>query len=402
MSSVADKRKIKMKPESLNSNLVPSNANKQTRSASSEEKMKLTWSKMNGKPNTPYSNVSQIPSTDEWTSSTDYSPSSRSFTISSASGSIDNENSSEQLAIRNVESKVIKTDLSNGEAVVNVNTGDRANRSTISLENNGDIKSPNQTGINKSNSLMADCSDISDYLENALFVSNGMTSDHGKTMRNGNHEQSSSPRVVSFQSPLNLSYGSERLLDNTDAEPSVTGFKPDIVTLDFVKSAAQTFKSSSASNNDDADSYSSLTSSFMSSVDSHDGSSIDSDVVENLYSKIAAATAKHKLKLMNSESGKVDPQQAERFDDKHLIEVASSAKCDDCGGTAFQPDQNTIKNDSRAGTVSQFCFVVKSPLFTCWVGYLTAFCRLSAKKLLKKMWQVTENTIVVEIKILQI
>ena len=334
-----------MKPENLKSDFTSSDPNQLTRSALREDETKLTWSKVNGKSSSgafPFANALDNPSTDDWTSSTDCSPSSRSYTVSSTSGSVDNVNSSQQIPLRNLEPKGIKPELPNGESPCTVNTGDKAYYPNTSCANIGRTSIADQDEIDKSNSLVSDCANISDYVENALHISNRLTPDQSKTKRNGESHGQPSFRINSFQSSSTLNSDTKRPLDITDAESSIADLKPDIVTLDFVKSAARTFNSTS-NDNDDAGSFSSLTSSFMSSVDSHDGSSIDSDVVENLYSKIAAATAKHKLKLTKSEPIEDNYQQKQTSNGD--LSDSPATKCINCNGVLIQTNLKINQND---------------------------------------------------------
>ena len=258
---------------------------KKKKKETGEEKPELTWSKLNGSTKitaTLFPDSAESPSADSWTSSTDYSPSSRSYTISTASGSIENENLS-QLPAKNKDQQ-IGSPLSN-------TSGLRNGHNTLNdKRDQHENDYPPSARLDGSQSAINDCSNIGDYVENAL-LSTSLTSFLSRDSLKGTEEAHPTTQ-------LSLSYQSQSSLNNTnkeaDSSPVITSaFKLDMVSLDYIKSAAVREKTTGS--DDPADS-SSLSSSFMSSVDSEDGSTIGSDVVENLCNKIAAATAKYKLK----------------------------------------------------------------------------------------------------------
>ena len=330
----------------------PDIANKAQRAGldySQKDGAKLSWS--NGSTNTvllPYPSYGQS-SGEDWTTSTDYSPSNKSVSTSSASVSVENESSLQTHKKR--DAYQVAQDLSNGFSHHEISNEPS---SSISLENNGNTNDMFVNKDHKQNSESTDCVNISDYVENALLISS--------TNNKAENNESSlpwSPQLTSFQSSSTLNNDSKKAVTQTELISS--GFKSDIVTMDYIKSAANNFKAN-AENIDENDSCSSLTSSFMSSLDSDDGSSIDSDVVENLCKKIAAATAKHKLKNLKSaldknnessslsdltssltiKSDNIDVKTAQ--DSMNMVGESIRNKendgmCQNCGGIIIDPHQ---------------------------------------------------------------
>ena len=222
---------------------------------------------------------------DGWTSSTGTSPSS--CTVSSNSNSIENGNSPHVLLTdRLAANQTYSASLSGDDR----KKFEKLNRNRA--EENDATKTDVSEETAASHGAKTECANIGDYVENALISSNASLSPDSNKLFSDTHR---SPRLSSFQSFSTLNQEANGINHKSNLE-----MKPDFVTLDFVKSAVNSERRSKADANNSDSCSSSLSSSFMSSIASEDGSSIDSDVVENLRNKIAAAAAKHKLKSSNA------------------------------------------------------------------------------------------------------
>lgn len=193
-------------------------------------------------------------------SSTDYSPSSQSFTISSMSGSIETLNHSENASLElpkypmDGENKLCK----NEKAIITED--DHAS------------------------------SDVGDYVEKALLDNSNndlkaTCADKSAELLNDNSTPHHPPRLTSFESSNMLHQ--KGLSSMTSSSPLFDNcLKAHYVTLDYVKSAAAEKRQRSSNDDDEASGGSSLSSSFMMTVDSEVESTIGSDVVDLLYKNI--------------------------------------------------------------------------------------------------------------------
>ncbi|CAK8675867.1 unnamed protein product [Clavelina lepadiformis] len=256
-------------------------------------------------------------------STTGYSPSSRSF--SSSTGSVGNDSASaneaqRDLAVRDAEiTHPAQSGLSNQNLSLNsglsLSETSKRGRHARSLDSLGSAsfdqtKATTKTNFSSSsatdlrnNETPPNCSNISDYVEKAILESSNQLSSSPSKQELPSEAVACShlpPRLLSFESSSTLNHEGLAKDVADSGLPTDTGFKPHYVSLDFVKSAAAADGRSRLKEKEDDQntlrSTSSVSSSFISTVGSEDGSTIGSDVVENLYNKITAATARHSLK----------------------------------------------------------------------------------------------------------
>nr|XP_009858785.2 uncharacterized protein LOC100178027 isoform X1 [Ciona intestinalis] len=187
--------------------------------------------------------------------------------------------------------------LTNG-SISNVSDQVFAKRTRLETENpNFDTEEPKSGRTSVSN--------LSGYVESAILspaTTNLLSSSPGKL------DPLQVPRLQSFESSSTLDKES---VSSPSATDSVSAVRLDYVSLDYVRSAAAERRNRRKEDDESTvRSTSSLSSSFISSIDSEDGSTIGSDVVENLYNKITEATARHSAKNPSfrtvSESGTGD------------------------------------------------------------------------------------------------
>ena len=240
----------------------------------------------------------------------DYSPSSRSFTFSSLSESVETLNHPQNQSIKSVSDP-------SGDCLQHVNN-------IVQPAKNGSSTDTKEARINAepnrsqhSIEILAfkpgNCANLGDYVEQALLVSSStslLSSSPNKSAENlsniaiAHHP----PRLTSFESSSTLHH--EGLVKVAPVAPVEPGLKPHYVTLDFVKTAAAAGDRSGPDN--PTGSSSSLSSSFMSSIDSEVNSTIGSDVVESLYNKITAASAKYETKNSPVKSPDVETGDIEK------------------------------------------------------------------------------------------
>ena len=276
-----------------------------------ETKSKQSVSELNGTTSPtlplPISHQPPLPSgsSESLTSSsvtTDYSPSSRSFTFSSFSGSVETEDNPQNLSVKSLNTNHLE--MLHGYDPTGPTNADHKDL----VNNPGNAKCPPSNDFAQAKNAISQsngCADITDYVEKAIFVSSSnslLSASPSKSSENVNSLPVSlhhhhPPRLTSFESSSTLHH--EGLKNTISTSGNVESeLKPRYVTLDFVKSAAAEDRSRRDDKTDNAvgSSSSSLSSSFMSSVGSEISSTIGSDVVESLYNKITAATAKYNAK----------------------------------------------------------------------------------------------------------
>lgn len=240
--------------------------------------------KMNGQtkaPTLPFQTQTGMSESDD-SSSTNGSPSS--CTVSTNSDSFKNGHSANEML-----TNCLETDQTN---LLSVGGNDRRKSGEINLNRAEKADAPanidnSKDAVASSIDVKTDCANIGDYVESALISTNAslLSPTSQKSVGDANSSYCS-PRLSSFQSFSTL---------NQDTRETNFELKPDFVTLDYIKSAVVNDRRLKTDANETNSCSSSLSSSFMSSIESEDGS-INSDVVENLRNKIAAASAKHKLK----------------------------------------------------------------------------------------------------------
>ena len=233
--------------------------------------------------------------------STDYSPSSRSFTFSSFSESVETIDKTQSLSVKSLSTKHLE--MLHGSDPSGSNTKNDSEDSVVSVDKSVGTATMNGESVRNVTSEPSDCVNISDYVENAIIVSTHsgeLTTSPNKSSENINNLAVSHhhpPRLTSFESSSTLHHEGLKIpAPTTEVEPALM---PRYVTMDFVKSAAaegRNRRDEDKKDNAVGSSSSSLNSSFISSVDSDNGSTIDSDVVESLYNKFTSANAQNNLK----------------------------------------------------------------------------------------------------------
>jgi len=163
------------------------------------------------------------------------------------------------------------------------------------VSNGHDRKLPTQSASDIGEASWRDSQAIdstpSNCVENALRASsNASLISPSPAKSDEGVEETLSPRLLSFESSSNL-HQDGKLTAAPPERPS-SPVKLDYVSLDFVRSAAAERRQRNRGDGGSSPKSNSSLSSSLISVDSEEGSTIGSDVVENLYNKITAAAAR--------------------------------------------------------------------------------------------------------------